>query len=260
MEFNFRDRLSATKSEVGMTGMNKVRYAARITQAISHVGRRPIACHFDGLVHRALIAVDIAGFGDQSRDDEIQLHVRESLYAILKESFMTSGIRWRRCHREDRGDGVLIIVPPHVPTSVLFDSVADRLVEGLRKHNRMTSEAARIELRMAIHLGHVRFDDWGVTGHAVVRLFRLLEAPDFKQRFVTSGAEFGLIISDDLYRDLLRQRAGLVEPAAYQRVTVTLKETQAVVARAYIPAARIGSSAGVPLAVSTEDDGLMRLA
>jgi hypothetical protein len=237
-----------------MTGMTRFRYPAWFTQTIGYIGLHPTSRHLEGSVPRTLVAVDVIGFGNPCRDDEAQFLVRQSLYGILQKCFRTSGISWRRSHCEDRGDGVLIVLPHHVPTSVLFDVLVVQLRAGLKKHNQMASDAARIELRMAIHLGHVRFDDWGVSGHSVVQLFRFLEAPDFKQRLAASGAEFGLIISDDLYRELNRQRAGLVEPAAYQRLTVSLKETHAV-ARAYLP-----STAAGPLAASTEDEAFMRLA
>jgi hypothetical protein len=40
----------------------------------------------------AMLAVDIAEFTRADRDDEIQLHLRTSLYGILREALAASGM------------------------------------------------------------------------------------------------------------------------------------------------------------------------
>ena len=52
---------------------------------------------------------------------------------MLTDAFNDSGIRWRACHREDRGDGALIIVPPNIPTSAVVDAAA-LLAAALGRH------------------------------------------------------------------------------------------------------------------------------
>jgi len=65
------------------------------------------------------------------------------MYRMLTDAFNDSGIRWRACHREDRGDGALIIVPPSIPTSAVVDAAA-LLAAALGRHNRQVSAATRI--------------------------------------------------------------------------------------------------------------------
>ena len=68
-----------------------------------------------------LFAVDIAGFTDPRRDEYVQLHLRDMMYRILERAFDGSGLPWRACQHEDRGDGVLVIVPPTIPVDGLAD-------------------------------------------------------------------------------------------------------------------------------------------
>src|SRR5260370_33842441 len=58
--------------------------------------------------HRGMFAVDIASFG--CRNPRLQLLLRETLYAIVRESCDAAGICWHRCHHQDRGDGIFAVV------------------------------------------------------------------------------------------------------------------------------------------------------
>ena len=66
-------------------------------------------------VHRTIVAVDVEGFGDRCRTLPHQVAVREGLYRALQQAFCAASIPWAECHREDRGDGVLILAPPEDP-------------------------------------------------------------------------------------------------------------------------------------------------
>ncbi len=109
---------------------------------------------------------------------------------MLAAAFSDAGISWRQTYHEDRGDGVLVVVGPHVPASLLLDPLVLLLRARLRHHNKMSSDPAKIRLRMAVHAGPVMFDDSGVVGHAVIHLFRLLEAPALKNA-LAAGSRSG---------------------------------------------------------------------
>ena len=66
-------------------------------------------------VHRAIMVVDVEGFGDPARTNLDQLAVREALYEALARAFAESGIGWGSFVSEDRGDGALILIPPGIP-------------------------------------------------------------------------------------------------------------------------------------------------
>lgn len=178
-------------------------------------------------LHCSIVAFDIVGFGDRRRDDDIQLYVRDALYRVLEKAFDAVGVPWRACHREDRGDGVLVVVPALASIEPLISPLADRVRAGLRRHNKVSSEAAQIRLRMALHAGHVHFDEYGVAGQTLVHAFRLLEAPAFKAAFAATSCELGFVVSDRLYDDVIRHGPGLIDPGLYDAISVSVKETEA---------------------------------
>lgn len=185
----------------------------------------------------SILAFDIVGFGDRRRDDDVQLYVRASLYRLLEKAFDAVGVPWRACHREDRGDGVLVVVPALVSTEPLISPLADRLRAGLRRHNKLSSDAAQIRLRMVLHTGHVHFDPYGVAGQPLIHAFRLLEAPAFKSAFAATRCELGFVVSDRVYDDVIRHGPGLIDPDVYDAIGVSLKETEARLISAGLPSA-----------------------
>jgi hypothetical protein len=189
------------------------------------------AAQHAGAPHRAqhclLFAVDVAGFTDVKRDDEVQLAVRAALYGLLIESFDDAHLPWDQCLHEDRGDGILVIIPAKMPSAAVVDPLLAHIRAGLRRHNRLASEAAAIRLRVAVHIGEVHGDAHGLAGVAVNHLFRLLDAPVLKRTLAAAQTEVALIVSDYFYDSVLRHGPGMIDPAAYRPVTVEVKRTQA---------------------------------
>jgi hypothetical protein len=173
-----------------------------------------------------LFAVDIAGFNGCRRDDDIQIYVHESLYKILRTAFDRSDVPWFSCAHEDRGDGVLVIVPPMIPMAGLVDPVPERLRSLVRRHNRVSCEAARIQLRVAMHVGPVHSDGHGFVGRDVTLLCRLLDSRSLKRMLAQSGAEVAFITSGYVYENVIRRRPSLVDPAVFQPTSVRVKETR----------------------------------
>lgn len=176
-------------------------------------------------VHCAMFAVDVVAFGSH-RDIDTQRYVRACLYQIVGDACHAAGLPLNSCHHEDRGDGILVVAPAFV-SAELLDAVAAHTHAELRRHNKQVATTARIQLRMAVHAGYVRHDQWGVMGRDVVHLFRLLNAAQFKVRFAAGDAEFALISSSYLYKEVIQEGPGLIEPGAYQPLTLINKETHA---------------------------------
>jgi hypothetical protein len=179
--------------------------------------------------HCSLIAADIADFSRRDRDDEIQLHLRTSLYRIFGAAFRDIEIAWEGphdLHREDRGDGLTIVFMPHISTGLLVSQLLDPLLAKLRHHNKVSSPAAQIQLRLALHAGLVTRDANGFAGQAAIHLFRILEAPPVKRELAVSGADLALIASDYVYDNFIRNTHGPVNPDAYTHVKVHVKNTR----------------------------------
>jgi hypothetical protein len=173
-----------------------------------------------------LFAIDIVGFNGRQRDDDIQIYVHTSLYTIVQAAFDRSDIAWSACAHEDRGDGILIVVPPTIPAGRLADTIPDRLRELIRVHNRVSCEAARIQVRTAAHIGPVHHDGHGFVGHSLCLLYRLLDARSFRRILSASSAEVAFIISDYMYENVTRRHSSIMDPALFQRLLVRAKETK----------------------------------
>jgi class 3 adenylate cyclase len=173
----------------------------------------------------AMLAVDIAEFTRADRDDEIQLHLRTSLYGILREVIGGCVMPWDQTQHEDRGDGVLVIFPPGLAPQPIVDSLPERLRCLIRRHNRCSAEPARLQLRVAANIGPVHCDENGFSGDDVTLLCRMLDAQPLRRALSGSGSEFVLIISDYVYDKLVLRRHSLADPRSFRRMTTRVKRT-----------------------------------
>jgi hypothetical protein len=138
-------------------------------------------------LHRAILGVDVEGYGDRRRTNPDQLAVRDGLYTCLRAAFARSDIPWEACYHEDRGDGALFLIPPDVPKQSLVTRFLEELSTALRLHNEGRTVRTSIRLRLVLHAGEVHRDPYGVAGTAVNVAFRLLEAEPLKQALVRSS-------------------------------------------------------------------------
>jgi hypothetical protein len=182
----------------------------------------------------AMLAVDIAGFTRQDRDDDIRGYLHEELYGLLRKAFDDSGIPWAECHWEDRGDGALVVVPPTISPKGIIDPLPERLRALVRRHNHVSRPSAAIQLRAAAHIGMVVHDRNGFVGSDVNLLFRMLDARALRRALAASGAELAMVVSGYVYRNLVCRYPSLVSPDAFQEVRFQVKRTRAQ-AWTYLP-------------------------
>jgi hypothetical protein len=178
-------------------------------------------------LHRAIVCVDVEGFSDRRRTNPDQLAVRTALYDTLRQALTQSGIPWDGddCYHEDRGDGVLILISPTVPKSLLAAALPQTLATALRKHNQAATPETRMRLRIALHAGEVHHDAHGVVGTAINFSFRLLDAEPLKRALRESPGTLALIASQWFFEEIIRHDR--TSAASYQQVAVAVKETQA---------------------------------
>jgi CRP-like cAMP-binding protein len=168
-----------------------------------------------------VLFLDVVSFTGEHRDDADRLEIRRAVYALFQEAAEASGVPWQACHREDRGDGVLLIVPATTPTAVLIKQLIGRLAESLEEHNRLAAESTRIELRVALHVGPVESDENGVNGTAINHTARLLDSPVLRQRLADSAADLGFIVSDAVFQSVVAR----AERAGYAVAQFQVKES-----------------------------------
>jgi CRP-like cAMP-binding protein len=169
-----------------------------------------------------VVLTDVAGFGAVDRNDQDRQIIRLSSEQIVRVSL---GRVWGECVSEDRGDGLLIVIPPHIPTASVMALLHRELPGKLRRHNRTYSELTRISLRLAINVGPVVSDPLGMSGEAIIRVARLIEAPVLKEAMAETGAALGIIAAEFVYETAIRHAPELIDINGYRRVEVAVKET-----------------------------------
>jgi tetratricopeptide (TPR) repeat protein len=177
-------------------------------------------------VHRTIVCADVAGYGDPQRTNRDQVALRDGLYGALRTAFLRSGLRWERCHREDRGDGALILVPPETPKELLAGPFPVELATALDEHNAGVGPEARIRLRVAMHAGEMHPDDHGFAGNSINLASRLLDADPPREALKDPRADLALIVSEWFYEEVVRQDPDC-RPDTYRQVKVEVKQTRA---------------------------------
>lgn len=178
-------------------------------------------------VHRTIVVVDMAGFGRQCGTNPQQIAVRDGMYDALRDAFDDAGIGWADCHREDRGDGALVLAPATVPKSLFVDVLPHTLADALAAHNRSNCARNRIRLRMALHAGEINYDRHGVTAAAINHTFRLVQADPVRDALDDSTGDVAVIVSAWFFEEVIRHSVH-TDPASYRTVRVDIKETNTV--------------------------------
>ncbi len=172
-----------------------------------------------------LVAVDIIGYG--SRPGHLQNYIRQAMYALVRQACDDSAVPWpAQQRRQDHGDGLLMALS-YKATQRVVELFVPYLYAGLRRHNEVSADTTKIELRMAVHAGFVIRDDYALTGEAIVHLHRLLDAPAFRHAVARRRATLGVVASRRIYDDIIRPGRGLIDPDQYGRLLVANKETTA---------------------------------
>jgi hypothetical protein len=179
---------------------------------------------------------EIAGFGDRIRTDQDRLIIRTALFSMIHSALQGMPDVWS----EDRGDGILTVIPPGVPTAEAMDQLIHVLPRELDRHNSGHHDSARFRLRVAVHVGPVFSDDRGVSGETIIIAARLLDAPAFKAALTSSNADLGVIASAFIYETVIRHG----RDSGYSQVRVEVKETRTTAWMKLLPAGQLQGGEG----------------
>jgi CRP-like cAMP-binding protein len=165
-----------------------------------------------------IVFSDVVGFGARTRTDEDRRIIREALFDMTHTVLqgISAIASW-----DDRGDGLLVVIPPSVPTAKVVRQLHQELPTVLDEHNHAYHDPARIQLRVAVNVGPIASDIVGPSGEAIIDAARLVEAPLFKEAMRTSGADLGIIAHSFIYETVIRHGRDLT---GYSKVQVDVKE------------------------------------
>lgn len=161
-------------------------------------------------VHRSILAVDIEG--STKRTNPVKEELRQQVYRLVVEALGSMGIDDSFYDPFiDRGDGILVLLHPadEFPKPLLLSRLIPTLADLLMLHNSgiPLAEYPRIlRLRAVVHAGEVHNDGKGPFGEDLDVAFRLLDAPKFKAYLRGLSAPLALVVSDEIYRAVIRHR------------------------------------------------------
>ena len=168
-----------------------------------------------------VLLTDVVGFGSPHRSDHDRQIIRLAGLEMLRASL---GPLWEACISEDRGDGLLVVVPPLVPTGKIIECINRELPGMLRVHNRTYNEPARIQLRIAANVGPVTTDPLGMSGESIIRTARLVDAPTVKEAMAATRYGLAVVLSEFVYETVAGHAGIFIETDEYQKIDVINKE------------------------------------
>ncbi|WP_018681725.1 hypothetical protein [Actinokineospora enzanensis] len=173
--------------------------------------------------HRSIVVIDIAG---SSRwDNPAQLRARRTLELLVRNAFRRAGIPWWRLAVEGTGDGMIILVPPGVSKVDILDPVVPALAAGLREYNGVTAPRLRMRLRMSVHAGEVLRTDKGWVSRDVTTACRMVDGePLYLELERSPEADLVVCVSEQIHESVVRHGYRGIDPGAYTRVHIVLKE------------------------------------
>lgn len=176
----------------------------------------------------AMCAFDIAGFTRPGRDgdEELQSQLRHILYGIVREAFTASGAGWEQCVQQDRGDGLLVVLPPGIAPHVIIHPLPERLRHLIRRYNRFATRAAQMQVRAALNIGPVYRDENGYSGSDLNLVCRMLDAPPLRRLLAETGTALGVMVSDRVYDTIVARHPSLTGSASFRSVRTRVKRTR----------------------------------
>jgi hypothetical protein len=163
-----------------------------------------------------VLLTDVVGFSSSARNDEDRRIIRDALCNMT--GAMLQGITdiWS----EGRGDGLLTVIWPSIPTKAVIDRLREDLLPALGHHNSSHRDSACFQLRAAVGVGPLLSDAMGPSGDEITTIARLVDAPPFKKAMDSSGASLGIITTAFIYETVIKHDRNL---PGYRPVQVDVK-------------------------------------
>ncbi|QKW13312.1 hypothetical protein [Verrucosispora sp. NA02020] len=175
---------------------------------------------------RMLICVDMERYS--GRGNVQQYEAQQDFHRVLRETAEEVGLRREDWRTQQSGDGELAILPRELPEAHLIGRFVPELNRRLRRYNASRLPAARIRLRIAVHQGMVHLDGAnGFPGQAVVLVSRLCDAAPVRRALAAfPDAGIALVVSSDIYRDVVTEYPEQIRPDRFKRIDVRIPDKQ----------------------------------
>ncbi|WP_132118330.1 hypothetical protein [Actinocrispum wychmicini] len=125
----------------------------------------------------------------------------------------------------DRGDGLVVVMPEKVTLVDVLDTFVEAVAKALREYNVAASDAYRIDLRAAVHVGYVDRVGSKWSGTPLVHVARLVDAPEVKDILSEAGDACLALVVSYAVKQVVADGYCRVGVSGYRRVEVVVKET-----------------------------------
>jgi hypothetical protein len=199
--------------------------------AIEQLGRWVVDAVNSAPVPRTIVVLDIVEFAHPQRTDPTRLRLRHQLYKLIRQALITTGIEPVHAPHIDIGDGVILLFDPRLSATDVARVVIPNLGAALARSNREVPSNERLRLRLALHHGEVLIDAYGFVGRALVEASRLSNATALREQLAALTDDMALILSDQMWRQLVQSHHEPLDPNLYHPVAVS---THGVTTRAWV--------------------------
>lgn len=173
--------------------------------------------------YRVVVTTDVQR--SSSRNNDGQRRMRRALEECVQAGAMALGVSQDVFEPVDRGDGLQVVMPEAVTLVDVLDTFIEAVAKALRKHNEAASDAYRIDLRTAVHVGYVDQVGGEWSGTPLVHAARLVDAPEVKHVLGEAGDACLALVVSDAVKHVVDEGYCRVGPTGYRHVAVVVKET-----------------------------------
>ncbi|MFE7552987.1 hypothetical protein [Streptomyces gardneri] len=179
-------------------------------------------------VNRTILLIDVERFS--RRDDVVQAVLRRTFNKIVDQTLEAAGVEPTQQYREDRGDGLIVLLSGDVAKTVILRSLLTTTPELLHEHNLLASESAQMRMRIVLAAGEVAHDPHagttgGLVGHDLNQACRLLDADVLRSALAERADEHCVLaVSAPVYDGVVRHGHRGVRPELFRRADVTVKD------------------------------------
>jgi hypothetical protein len=200
-------------------------------------------------VNRTILLLDIEQFSP--RDDVVQAALRRTLNSVLDATLTEAGAERTQQYREDRGDGLIVLLSGDVAKTSVLRALLTVTPELLHSHNRLAARSAQMRVRVVLSAGEIAFDPQenttgGVVGRDLNEACRLLDSDELRQALIERADEpITLCVSDSVYQGVVRHGHTGIRADLFQRREVEVKAGRMSAWFYGLPAPQ-GHASGVP--------------
>jgi hypothetical protein len=159
--------------------------------------------------------------------DPEKAHAQALMYEMVEAAFGSAGLEWEKAWEGERGDGILIALPPEASRVRLVGALPLELDRRLARHNLDAPGKGRpvLRLRLCVHFGDALRTPKGWVGRDVDLAFDMCNARPVKDLLATAKrARLVVVLGPSLHRAVVRHHYEGVDAEAFAELPVPTRE------------------------------------